>query len=720
MSVHAARSALACLLVAMSAFPVASAQDLYDPATLRTFEIQFNDANWLQLLRQNYTSGTNILATLTVDGASYPNVGVRIRGNTSYTALPAGSEKFSLKIDMDFVDPNQELMGYDSINLNNGFRDPTFMREVAYNNYVARFIPNPRANHALVTLNGQNWGVYINVQQPDKRMIRDYFRNADGLRISCSNQPNGPGLAYNGPNPSGYAIYEINADGGFASPLAPLIALTNTLSNQPLTAWPVIDQSFAIDPSTWSVALENLLTDDDSYVNKGCDFVTYRDPIDGRFHLLQRDANETFTQASWALTRNFTQANKPVLSRVLSVPELRQRYFAHYRTVARDLNWEHFGPIFAAQRALIEPHVQADPKKLYSYALFQQNFTSTVTMPYAGLAGGSIIGLEQFVNQRRSFLATSTEYAASGPAISQAQASATSPQPGEPVFITASVAPAGNPVATVELFYRPDATQPYLRLPMRDDGQSGDGAAGDGVYGAQLPIPGVRGQRVDWYVGATASNGFQSASFFPALAERGPRRVEYFLGGTEGVRITEFMYAGAHGEFIELTNLGATPVDLAGWSLDDSNAVPGAFPLSAFGVLAPGESVIVAENVAETFRAAWNLPPSVKIIGQLGASAGNNLGRNDQIHVFDAAGLTVDRLFYGDQTYPGTIRAQNRSGQAPCSVIGNNQIAGWVLSALGDGYGSVASSGATPDIASPGAYVPAPCLGEVLFANGFE
>lgn len=341
-------------------------------------------------------------------------------------------------------------------------------------------------------------------------------------------------------------------------------------------------------------------------------------------------------------------------------------------------------------------------------------------MSYAGLAGGTIIGLEQFVNQRRTFLASAAEYATAGPTISEVQASAATPQPGEPVHMTARVEPAGNPVATVELFYRPDPTQPYLRTPMRDDGASGDGAAGDGVYGVLLPIPGARGQRVDWYVGATAANAFQSASFSPALAERGPRRLEYFLGGTDGVRITEFMYAGAHGEFIELTNLGTTPVDLAGWSLDDSNAVPGAFPLSAIGVLAPGESAIVTENVAETFRAAWNLPPSVKIIGELGATLGNNLGRNDQIHVFDPAGGLVDRLFYGDQTFPGTIRTQNRSGQAPCSTIGNNQIAAWVLATIGDAYGSVASSGATPDIGSPGRYLPAPCLGEVLFANGFE
>jgi spore coat protein CotH len=196
------RFAVAAIALAAAAGS-ACAQDLYDPATLRTFHLQFHDANWLTLLRQNYTSETYILADLTVDNVVYPSVGVRIRGNTSYTALPPGSEKFSLKIKMDHVNPAQELQGYDTINLNNSFRDPTFCREVVYNNYVAQFIPNPRANHALVTLNGQNWGVYANVQQPDKRMLRDYFQNAEGLRIRCANNPNGPGLAYNGPGPTG-------------------------------------------------------------------------------------------------------------------------------------------------------------------------------------------------------------------------------------------------------------------------------------------------------------------------------------------------------------------------------------------------------------------------------------------------------------------------------------------------------------------------------------
>ena len=70
----------------------ALAQDLYDTSVLRTFNITFADANWEQILRNNYQSETLLEADLEIDGEVYPSVGVRIRGNTSYTGLPNGSQ----------------------------------------------------------------------------------------------------------------------------------------------------------------------------------------------------------------------------------------------------------------------------------------------------------------------------------------------------------------------------------------------------------------------------------------------------------------------------------------------------------------------------------------------------------------------------------------------------------------------------------------------------
>ncbi|MBL8876835.1 MAG: CotH kinase family protein [Phycisphaerae bacterium] len=723
------RNAAIVSLVGLSA-GIARAQDFYDTSVLRTVNIQFHDANWLALLKANYAAQVNILADLTIDNVTYPSVGVRIRGNTSYTALPAGSEKFSINIDTDAVDPNQEITGgYSSLNFNNGFHDPTFCREVLYNNYVASFMPNMRANHVIVTLNGQNWGVYNNIQQFNKKMLSTHFPDTSGLRIKCANNPAGPGLRYNGATASGYTGYEIKDDGGLADPWAAHIAVCNALTNANTANWQTtIDPIFAVDPSIWSVVFENILTDDDSYVNKGADFMTYRNPTDGRTYLLQTDANETFTQTTWSPTLNFTQTTKPFLSRVLAVPELRQRYFAHYRTAKADLNWAFFGPTATELRTQIDAAVNADPKKLYSYTLFNNNFTASVTMPYSGPAGGTIPGLQPFLTARTSSLNSIAEMAATGPVISSVTPSNATPDPIESVTITAAVAPsASGAISKVELWYRPSPAGTYQRTPMS--------LSAPGQYSVVLPVVASPGQQVNYYVAATTANSYNSLSFSPTHTEWTPLSINYTFAASGGMRITEFMYSGASGEFVEFTNMSSDPIDLTGWSFDDDHAVAGALSLSSLGTVAPGESVVITEAVASTFRTAWNLDPSVKVLGGVGTVGvgGNNLARNDQINLYNASGTLVDRLRFGDQTYTGTIRTQNASGQVCRDYIGDDAVASWVLSTVGDAYGSVASTG--NDKGSPGHYVSvrcSPCPGDlngdgpiddadfVLFASAYN
>ncbi len=164
------------------------------------------------------------------------------------------------------------------------------------------------------------------------------------------------------------------------------------------------------------------------------------------------------------------------------------------------------------------------------------------------------------------------------------------------------------------------------------------------------------------------------------------------------VRITEYLYSGADGEFFEITNLDSEAVDLTGWSFDDNSAVPTTIDLSGLGTLLPGESAIVTETPAATFSAAWGLA-GVAVVGDSSA----NLGRNDEINLYDAAGVLVDRLTYGDEDFPGTIRTQNASGWPCTAAIGQNDIFGWQLSALGDAQPTVASSGG--DLGSPGGFV---------------
>lgn len=163
------------------------------------------------------------------------------------------------------------------------------------------------------------------------------------------------------------------------------------------------------------------------------------------------------------------------------------------------------------------------------------------------------------------------------------------------------------------------------------------------------------------------------------------------------MRITEYQYNGS--EFVELTNIGGAPVDMTGWSFDDISATPGIFSLGGLGTVQGGESVIISEAAAPAFRTLWNLCNNIKVIG------GNtqNLGRADEINIFDNTGTLIDKLTYNDQgTAPqGGPRTDINSAWVPQSAMGNNTHINWVLSTVGDAEGSfAASSGGF--VASPG------------------
>jgi predicted extracellular nuclease len=172
------------------------------------------------------------------------------------------------------------------------------------------------------------------------------------------------------------------------------------------------------------------------------------------------------------------------------------------------------------------------------------------------------------------------------------------------------------------------------------------------------------------------------------------------------IQITEWMYNGngPTGEFVEFTNLGSTAVDFSGWSFDDASRTPGSVNLSAFGVVAPGQSVILAEASAADFRAAWALGSAVAVIG----GNTNNLGRADEINLYDASGALVDQMIYGDAVFPGTVRPQNFSANplTPADLLPNTVTAGWVLAAVGDGFGSYGST--LGDVGNPGLFAPVP------------
>ena len=73
-----------------------------------------------------------------------------------------------------------------------------------------------------------------------------------------------------------------------------------------------------------------------------------------------------------------------------------------------------------------------------------------------------------------------------GPLITKMKHVPVEPEDNEDLVVTAKISPTINPIGTVRLYYRVMYGS-ESNVVMMDDGQHGDGSAGDGVYGASIP-----------------------------------------------------------------------------------------------------------------------------------------------------------------------------------------------------------------------------------------
>lgn len=265
---------------------------LYDQATLRTFFFTIDGDDWHDELTAFHGTDVEIPARLTVDGKTIGVVGLWYRGNTSFDH-PA---KKSFGVSIDGIDDALRLDGYRTLNLLNANSDDSMMREVLFSSIAGDYMPAPKANFALVVVNGVYLGVYSNVQQINKDFTKEYYGTKQGVRWKVPPDFSGGGaLTYHGPNIADYKRrYELKTGSATDEDWRDLIELCRVLAETPSDAIEtVLPNVLDINEVLWFLALDNVFMDSDGYYSRGSDYYLYKDP-DGIFHLLHYDNNETF------------------------------------------------------------------------------------------------------------------------------------------------------------------------------------------------------------------------------------------------------------------------------------------------------------------------------------------------------------------------------------------------------------------------------------------
>ena len=141
------------------------------------------------------------VASLTTDGKTIEQVGLRYKGNSTYVRASRNLKR-SLKVDIDRLDDAARFHGLKSLTLSNGVMDPSQSREaLAYSIYRAAGVPAPRTTFAEVTLtvpgkyDKELVGLYTLIEGVDKNFLKLNFKHNAGLLMKPERIP---GLVYLG------------------------------------------------------------------------------------------------------------------------------------------------------------------------------------------------------------------------------------------------------------------------------------------------------------------------------------------------------------------------------------------------------------------------------------------------------------------------------------------------------------------------------------------
>lgn len=388
---------------------IAVTSTLTDPfPTDRVVEVRIELAAtaWQALLAapeaEQYQRGNLIF-----DGIRRNDIGLRTKGNSSLRSVAQlRSHRFSFKLDLDRYVDGQELLGVDKLDLNNGFKDPTLLREaLGYGVVRDCGLVAPRTAFADLWVAGEHLGLYTLVEEVEGKFLRRNFADSSGDLYKP--EPPAGSLAYLGSDFAAYQGMQVerNADTTDHAALLHLLQVLDQGFSDQYDS--VLDVAQVLRYLATVSALVNL----DSYVGMGHNYYLY-EAQPGRFTVIPWDLNETFGNFSCGCNRagliGFLLdeptcgpiAARPLVDRLLQVAANRTAYHAAVQQLLDGpLAPAAIEPRIDALAALIRPYVAADPTKFFTSEQFEQGLVADVS---GGM--GTAIGLKPFVDERSSAL----------------------------------------------------------------------------------------------------------------------------------------------------------------------------------------------------------------------------------------------------------------------------------------------------------------------------
>lgn len=264
-------------------------------------------------LRTDYR--TYVPAYLTFKGREYGPVGLRLKGKNSFEPI---DDKPSLRINIDeFVSP-AKFFGLDDMTLNNMHSDFSMMHErLGYRIARELMVPASRSNHTLVTLNGEPYGLYANVETVKRHFLEGWFADSTGPLYEVDKRDF---------IPTDIASFEHETGPDDRTLLMQLaVALQN-----PDAAQAIADASEFVDMDAfarfWAMCAVIGQFDSFPYGGPPDDAFVYADPTSNKLHFIPWGMDETFQSGQLDVFEAPEDGFRSVLADTcLAVPSCKQK-----------------------------------------------------------------------------------------------------------------------------------------------------------------------------------------------------------------------------------------------------------------------------------------------------------------------------------------------------------------------------------------------------------
>ena len=303
--------------------PDDKASALFREGSVPRFDFEIADSAWTWL-NDHAADEEYVPALLRVDSVEVGTVGLRYKGSygSLFNCVQGGKivcERLSFKIDFDRYDSTVRLHGLKKLNLHSLRGDGSLLRDrVSYRLYREMGVHAPRAQHALVSINGAPAGIYGMIENVDGRFAKSRWKEVDGGEgnIYKETWPRGTNATF---FENGLKTNEGASVQGMLDFAAALLRADRELDLPLLEEY--VDLRRTLDYLVVDIAIDNV----DGYRTFYCggrpnriedcaphNFYWYESPASGRFELIPWDLNATFLPAPWL--ENYPEWNDTTIS----------------------------------------------------------------------------------------------------------------------------------------------------------------------------------------------------------------------------------------------------------------------------------------------------------------------------------------------------------------------------------------------------------------------